>query len=453
MLKNLRFPTHNPVVLSLFILIAWVSAALAVDMREGEWEHTSEMVMEGMPYTPPPTKIRRCITKEDLVPKGEKDSNCTYKDQKISGNTVRWQAVCKDKDGTTDMKGEITYSGNSYNGKMNMTMTHKGRAEQMSMKMAGKYLGPCKGAKDKKCKIGPEGVGRLTGEKSSKETREEKKAKMREKAKSSGKIDPSMMNEAGMQSMDAEEYRTKMKQKQEVDAAQNDPDYKAKQEKAEALVGISVPEADRSGCVYMKKGSASKGGDCDIKWGSKFRAGSYKVTREETTKDYVTGFVSPLKTSASENICVRTEKDFAQIISNNGMCGDVRKSGSGLAWDCPLPGNMGGTKGAVTVSDNGFDLVMITRSIIPERPDPFSGETLCEYETTGISKALYRRVGPIECGPCDDRDSKAKAAACGGREYTSKGRDYTSSKEQSETDKAKDTLDNPVKSIKKLFNW
>jgi len=43
----------------------------------------------------------------------------------VSGNKVTWQTVCTDKDGTTEGEGEITYSGNSYQGTMHARMISK----------------------------------------------------------------------------------------------------------------------------------------------------------------------------------------------------------------------------------------------------------------------------------------------------------------------------------------
>lgn len=125
-------------------ILLTASASEGLDMREGEWEHTAEMVMEGMPFLIPPTKIRVCLTKKDPVPVSEEDKDCIVKDHTISGNTVRWSVICKDKDGTSEGKGAITYSGSSYKGTIKMTMTDKkGATEQMTFKLSGKYLGPC----------------------------------------------------------------------------------------------------------------------------------------------------------------------------------------------------------------------------------------------------------------------------------------------------------------------
>ena len=125
-------------------IILFAAPLYAVDMHEGRWEITVDMTMEGMNISMPPTKTFTCITKEDMVPKSEMDKNCTFKDQKISGNTVRWHVICKDKEATSEGKGEVTYSGASYKGGMKMSVTDKrGETMRMTMKMSGKRVGPC----------------------------------------------------------------------------------------------------------------------------------------------------------------------------------------------------------------------------------------------------------------------------------------------------------------------
>ena len=65
-------------------------------------------------------------------------------DQKVSGDTVTWTMVCKEKDSTIEGKGRITYKGDSFDGTTNTTIKDKsGKAQQIATKMSGKRLGPC----------------------------------------------------------------------------------------------------------------------------------------------------------------------------------------------------------------------------------------------------------------------------------------------------------------------
>lgn len=120
-------------------------ASAAPDMQEGNWEVTMKMEMQGMPFAMPPMKHNQCMTKQDLVPSTkEKDDSCVVKEQKVSGNTVSWRVVCKDRDGTTEGDGKITYAGKSYNGVMNAKMTDKsGEVTSVKYQIQGRHTGPC----------------------------------------------------------------------------------------------------------------------------------------------------------------------------------------------------------------------------------------------------------------------------------------------------------------------
>src|SRR5689334_8878196 len=54
-------------------LLAGSAVAGGPEVREGEWEVTTTMVIQGMPMQPPPTTRTHCITKKDIVPKPDKD--------------------------------------------------------------------------------------------------------------------------------------------------------------------------------------------------------------------------------------------------------------------------------------------------------------------------------------------------------------------------------------------
>lgn len=135
------------------VLCTFVNNTLAdVDMQEGEWEYTMEMKMEGMeemPFQMPPTKMRECITKDDLVPEAstsEKDEEkCKRIGYKVVGNTVKWKVVCAEEDMKSESEGEITYSGNSYKGTMHTKTTEKnGEVRNILIKLTGRRIGECK---------------------------------------------------------------------------------------------------------------------------------------------------------------------------------------------------------------------------------------------------------------------------------------------------------------------
>jgi len=116
------------------------------EIKEGEWEITIKMQMEGMNFDMPPTTVKQCIKKENPFPmetKKDKIPNCKVIKQDIKGNTVSYEMECNE-DGTKILtKGTMTYKGNSFEGKATIKMTGKEETE-MTQIMTGKYLGPCK---------------------------------------------------------------------------------------------------------------------------------------------------------------------------------------------------------------------------------------------------------------------------------------------------------------------
>jgi hypothetical protein len=137
------------VLIAVVVLFAfvWVTAGSA-EIKEGLWEITTKAEIKGMAAQMPATTTKQCITKNDVVPKPEKQEKgqeCKIKDQKVSGDTVTYTVECKDKNGTVvEISGKSTYKGNVFEGTTNTTMKSKDQgAMQMTSKMSGKYIGPC----------------------------------------------------------------------------------------------------------------------------------------------------------------------------------------------------------------------------------------------------------------------------------------------------------------------
>ncbi|MGZ8429967.1 MAG: DUF3617 domain-containing protein [Candidatus Deferrimicrobiaceae bacterium] len=135
--------TRNTVVLFALILLCAAGSAhsAGVDVKEGEWESSTETSMTMGAVSMPPTtgKLTYCLTRDDLVPKTEKDKDCKISNIKIVGNKVSWRMECKKAEG----EGEITYRATTYNGFYKMKMAEGGQTMTMNVKLAGKYLGPC----------------------------------------------------------------------------------------------------------------------------------------------------------------------------------------------------------------------------------------------------------------------------------------------------------------------
>ncbi|MGA7615134.1 MAG: DUF3617 family protein [Thermoanaerobaculia bacterium] len=131
-------------VSALVLLPLSASAADHPNMKPGKWEVTTKMEMEGMPMAMPPVTVTHCYKQEDIenpeksLPKGSNQGDCKMLDYKLDGNKVTWKVECTGKQKVTG-SGEVVYSGDSYEGTMNMEM------EQHKMKMNFKAhrLGDC----------------------------------------------------------------------------------------------------------------------------------------------------------------------------------------------------------------------------------------------------------------------------------------------------------------------
>jgi len=130
----------------LMVVVAVLSAPAqaAPAFQEGEWQITTQTEIPGVPFTPPAITMSQCLTIKDHIPQGKDASgNCKVVDVNSSGNTVRWTMRCGDANGTTEAKGEVTYSGKTMKGVSHITTSGKGGTMQMTSHMKGHRIGPC----------------------------------------------------------------------------------------------------------------------------------------------------------------------------------------------------------------------------------------------------------------------------------------------------------------------
>ncbi len=131
-------------VVSIILMVAiLVSCAdSGPNMKEGLWEITTKMQMQGVDM--PPVKHTQCITKNDLVPQGSQQpgQECEIIDVKTNGNTVTWTMKCTGQGGDVTGTGEITYSGDSLKGTMTISMSQANM--EMTSHLNGNRIGNCK---------------------------------------------------------------------------------------------------------------------------------------------------------------------------------------------------------------------------------------------------------------------------------------------------------------------
>ena len=110
--------------------------------KDGNWEVTMEVEIEGMPAMPPKT-MTQCVSKEDVADPqkpllGRASNNCNVSDHKVEGNKVSWSMKCEPPEAMSGT-GEILYGDDAYTG--SMKIVREGRT--INMKYSGKRLGDC----------------------------------------------------------------------------------------------------------------------------------------------------------------------------------------------------------------------------------------------------------------------------------------------------------------------
>jgi hypothetical protein len=123
---------------SAFILIALAPAR--AEAPGVLWQSTSQVVMQGMPFSPPPNTVKFCAARDSSQPPpSPPGQQCTVSNQQRSGNKVTWDTQCTGQMNSTG-HGEITYdSADSYTGFIELA------AEGMNMRinLTGKKVGDC----------------------------------------------------------------------------------------------------------------------------------------------------------------------------------------------------------------------------------------------------------------------------------------------------------------------
>ena len=121
-------------------LVLVVLAPARADAPGVLWQSTSQMIMAGMPFSPPPNTVKFCAAQNSSQPPpSPPGQTCTTTNVQRSGSKVTWDTHCT---GQMDMTGhgEITYDGtDKYEGEINMTA----EGATVTIKLSGVKLGEC----------------------------------------------------------------------------------------------------------------------------------------------------------------------------------------------------------------------------------------------------------------------------------------------------------------------
>jgi hypothetical protein len=124
--------------------IAFASPAALGEGTDELWEITMKMEMAGMPAMPAHT-VKTCKRKGDRNPDMDRTndrSDCKATDVRTAGAKTTWKMVCTKPDPMTGT-GEMTHSGDKFDGIMKMSGQMEGQPFNMTQNMSGKKVGSC----------------------------------------------------------------------------------------------------------------------------------------------------------------------------------------------------------------------------------------------------------------------------------------------------------------------
>lgn len=111
---------------------------------------THEMI--GLPFTPPPTVIDKCVTPADAAnPQtlAHHNEKCEQTAFKSSGNKLSFTVTCHERGGTQTGSGEMTFGADHYSGLITVTMQNPRDGSQVKIinHMESTRTGDCPPAK------------------------------------------------------------------------------------------------------------------------------------------------------------------------------------------------------------------------------------------------------------------------------------------------------------------
>ena len=127
------------------LIVLACAAAHAQKMEPGQWEFTNTVVS---PKAPKPQTVttKRCITKKDVTDpahfQGKLQADCKVTPKGKTGDDYAWEMSCP----KSGMKGSGTtrYGKDTVEGETKVSGSSKGQPFEVTTKMKGRRVGPCK---------------------------------------------------------------------------------------------------------------------------------------------------------------------------------------------------------------------------------------------------------------------------------------------------------------------
>lgn len=131
-------------------LLAYSHVSVAegeLNLEDGYWETVVTIRVQGGLLPVPAIKSAKCITHQDPLPNSVESSrmHCRVFDKAIAGNDVTWRLECGDEKGKMEGQGKITYAGDRFKGKMDVSVTQieDHRHARLEYDMKGERVRDC----------------------------------------------------------------------------------------------------------------------------------------------------------------------------------------------------------------------------------------------------------------------------------------------------------------------
>lgn len=127
-------------------------AGMKGKVKEGQWDYVMQMgTMPGMPagMKMPEMKFSHCLTAKDIEQGsvgqqgGKMPEGCKVSNMKMAGNNASYTMECT-KEPKMKADVQMTFVGDGFTMKQDMTMDMGGQPVRMTNNMTGKYMGACK---------------------------------------------------------------------------------------------------------------------------------------------------------------------------------------------------------------------------------------------------------------------------------------------------------------------
>ena len=123
-------------------MVAW--PAWGLDLKPGKYEITIKTEMQGSNQQMPTHTSTQCMTGEDPVPNTSTGAQgCKITDIHTKGNTVTYTMKCETQGVKTITTGEITYKGDTFEGKTQTKMGTEAGNMVIISNITGKRIGDC----------------------------------------------------------------------------------------------------------------------------------------------------------------------------------------------------------------------------------------------------------------------------------------------------------------------